>query len=321
MAIQPMGKVEQVDVGRIWPHEALDFTPWLEGNIALLGEALHLDLESVQREAPVGPFFLDLLAREIGNGVLVAIENQYGWTDHSHLGQLLTYAAGLDVRIVIWIAPEFRDEHRSVLDWLNRWMPEEMEFYGVEVRAISISGSPPAPLFVPVAFPSAWSKQRDRSPGGATPINLKYRIFYQPLIDEMRQAGLTNKTVARANQDQIFPSGYSGVEYHVGFWGGSVNPHASVYLWINEGDWGVFDVLEAQKDAIEAELDASLTWVREAKKPFSFSYVGLEYDGRSIHDPDEDLDETRKWMCEWLPKFRKVMQPRLKTIVSDGDMP
>ena len=101
----PIEGMESVDVHRKWPHEALDFTPWLAENLKMLNGALKLELELVQREAPVGPFFCDILAKEVGSGEKVAIENQLELTDHSHLGQLLTYSAGLDALIAVWVAP------------------------------------------------------------------------------------------------------------------------------------------------------------------------------------------------------------------------
>ena len=121
---------QQVNVRRMWEHEALDFTPWLARNLDLLGEALGLELEQVQPEEPVGPFFLDILAKEADSDSLVAIENQLEWTDHSHLGQLLTYAAGCKAEVAIWVAPEFRYEHAEALYQLNEWTAGEMRFYG-----------------------------------------------------------------------------------------------------------------------------------------------------------------------------------------------
>ena len=50
----------------IWEcrYEALDFTPWLAGNLDLLGRELDMELELVQTEKPIGPLFLDILAKD-----------------------------------------------------------------------------------------------------------------------------------------------------------------------------------------------------------------------------------------------------------------
>ena len=129
----PTEGMEYVDVHKKWQLEALDFTPWLAENLKMLSGALELELELVQREAPVGPFFCDILAKELGSGVQVAIENQLELTDHSHLGQLLTYAAGLDARIAVWVAPDFQYEHAEALHRLNKWTRDGPKFYGVKV--------------------------------------------------------------------------------------------------------------------------------------------------------------------------------------------
>ena len=101
-----LATIDKVDLRRVWPKEATDFTPWLEENISVLGAALGMDLEVQAREAPVGAYLLDLLASD-GRGRTVVIENQLGSTDHSHLGQLLTYMAGFDANVIVWIAKKF----------------------------------------------------------------------------------------------------------------------------------------------------------------------------------------------------------------------
>ena len=92
-----------------WPKEAASFTPWLEEHIGELGEVLGLDLEVESREAPVGAFSLDLLARDTGTRRKVIIENQLEPTDHDHLGKLFTYAGGHDANVIVWVAREFRE--------------------------------------------------------------------------------------------------------------------------------------------------------------------------------------------------------------------
>ena len=158
-----LGTLQHLPPRDIWKNEASDFTPWVAEHIGLLGEALGLDLEFVVREQSVGEFSCDVVAREIGRNRPVIIENQLEATDHRHLGQLLTYASGLDAAFIIWISPEIREEHRQALDWLNRHTDESVDFFGVQLEAIRIDDSRPAVQFRLMAFPNEWGKAQGRA--------------------------------------------------------------------------------------------------------------------------------------------------------------
>lgn len=133
MAIPQLASIEKIEPRDVWQNEAGDFTPWLaqEDNLALLAKTIGIDFGFESSEKFVGPFRADIACRDT-NDHLVIIEDQLERTDHSHLGQLLTYAAGLDAVTVIWIARYFTDEHRAALDWLNRVTQEGINFFGVE---------------------------------------------------------------------------------------------------------------------------------------------------------------------------------------------
>ena len=150
------GRIQQLDIREIWADEAADFTPWLAQNLNLLGKELGLNLELVEQEKEIGWFYLDILARDVDGGTLVAIENQLEWSDHSHLGQLLTYVSGCDAESAVWISPWIRPEHRQAINRLNQLSDGKIQFYGVEIRAIKVGDSPPAPDFRPVAVPDSW---------------------------------------------------------------------------------------------------------------------------------------------------------------------
>ena len=158
-----LAKIERVDLREAWPNEARDFTPWLAENIAELGEALGMDLELQETEAAVGGYSLDVLATDRDQNRPVIIENQLEATNHAHLGQLLTYAAGYDANVIVWLTREFRDEHRQALDWLNQRTGEDTEFFGVVVELWRIGDSPLAPHFRLVATPNEWGKAQIRS--------------------------------------------------------------------------------------------------------------------------------------------------------------
>lgn len=154
------GKLEKVDLRQLWKGEASEFTPWLalEENIAELGEAIAMELEVQEQEFKVGVFRADILCKDVVNDHFVLIENQLERTDHTHLGQLMTYAAGLDAVTIIWIAKTFAEEHRAALDWLNSITDDSINFFGIEMEAYKIGDSLPAPSFNIVAKPNDWTR-------------------------------------------------------------------------------------------------------------------------------------------------------------------
>ena len=162
MTQRQLGRLEKVPLREVWSNEASDFTPWLalEQNIALLGDTIGIPLFVEEQEKAVGPFKADILCSEADSDEehFVLIENQLERTDHTHLGQLLTYAAGLDAATVVWIADRFTDEHRAALDWLNSITSEHFRFFGLEVEAWRIGDSDPAPKFNIVSSPNDWTK-------------------------------------------------------------------------------------------------------------------------------------------------------------------
>lgn len=149
MTQQILGRLTRVELREIWTAEASGFTPWLARpeNLEILGETLGMDLELEAQERPVGPFRADILCKDVGTDQWVLIETQLERTDHLHLGQLLTYAAGLQAVTIVWVAAGFTEEHRATLDWLNKITDESFQFFGLEVELWRIGDSPAAPKF------------------------------------------------------------------------------------------------------------------------------------------------------------------------------
>ena len=155
-----LGRLERVDLRKVWLGEASDFTPWLaqEENLALLGDTIGLDLAWEATEKDVGPFRADILCRDTTTNAWVLIENQLERTDHSHLGQLLTYAAGLKAVTIVWIARHITEEHRAALDWLNEITRKGSTSLALRSSCGASAIRSIAPKFNVVSQPNDWTE-------------------------------------------------------------------------------------------------------------------------------------------------------------------
>ena len=310
-------KTRQVDVREKWPHEAFDFTPWLAENLDLLGDALGLKLELVQTEKMVGPFFLDIQAKENDRDVAVAIENQLEWTDFSHLAQILTYSAGLDARIAIWVATEFTYEAAEVLNWLNKWTSPEVAFYGVKVTVTKTGDSFDDPSFRKVVWPGGWSKEDTLRSGAPNPRTQQFHEFFRPLTIEMLRMDFADRAIQYFDfTGRFFPSRFDrDTGYAVSLWENGAWVSLHVRTWDSvERNNRIFDQLHEFKEKIEASLGAKLEWHRF--QAYTFFTVNLRRDG-TIDDPPEKLEETRAWMQEHLPKLKEIFDRRLEEILNE----
>lgn len=192
-----LGKLERVNVRDVWKGEAQDFTPWLckPENISILSDAVGLDLEVQKAEFRIGEFRLDILAKVKGTEEVVVIENQFWKTDHTHLGQLLTYAAGVGqgggAKTVIWLAESFAEPHRSALDWLNRVTDPGIRFFGIEIELWRIGQSDPAPRFNLVSKPNVSQKQISQQTAVLSPTELLYQEFWNGFLALCDDQGTT----------------------------------------------------------------------------------------------------------------------------------
>ena len=154
-------ELRNVDLRKAWPNETQHFTPWLSDNLARLSESIDITLELEGTEVRVDQFSADILARCPENDSRVLIENQLEATDHTHLGQILTYLAGLEAQTIVWIARDFHGAHLSAIRWLNEHTIDPFAFFAVKVTVVRIGddeSSPVAPLFEVLERPSGWDR-------------------------------------------------------------------------------------------------------------------------------------------------------------------
>ena len=258
---------------------------------------------------------MDILARDVGGNRPVIIENQLEGTDHDHLGKLLTYASGYDSNVVVWIAREFRDEHRQALDWLNQRTDENTEFFGVVVEPWKIDDSRPAVNFNLVSTPNEWRKEnvsagRIVRSAGSSELRERYRMFCQDLIDRLR----VEHDFTRVKKGQPVPllnfsTGHVQFKYGVNY-PETGDARVRIYIDSSERDWNkrCFDQLKDDKQSIESELHEALEWDRMDND--RACYIASVHPGATYKD-QETIEETQEWMVEKLLAFKKVFGPRL----------
>ena len=312
----------QVDFREMWPSEPYDFTPWLADHLEQLGRAVGLSLEPVQQEQQIGSFSLDILARETNENVMVAIENQLEWTDHGHLGQLLTYAAGCDARIAIWVAANFQYEHAEALHKLNNWAGSNIRFYGVKVQVVRNTASDTLePVLRKSVYPGGWDKDQTLpTPPPVNPETLRYRDFFQPVLARLQEIhpGFETSRQAFDFRDRFFPSSF---HKEIGYVASFEGEYAWVYLYIRTSDDPnlsnrLFDKLAEDRELIASSIDANAEWAWNRYERRSFSTIGIRRRG-SIYDPPEPLEEIRAWMLDFLPKLKGAFEPRLERLLAE----
>lgn len=161
-----LSKLEEIkDLRTVWPHEALDFTPWLsqDDNITLLADSIGIDITVDETESSVGDFNVDIFASETGTDRKIIIENQLEDTNHDHLGKLITYASGKSADIVIWVVKHAREEHKAAIEWLNNHTDDSVGFFLCEIKLYRIGNSEPAVKFEVIEKPNDWTKEIKKS--------------------------------------------------------------------------------------------------------------------------------------------------------------
>jgi len=307
-----LGTVKKLQLKQLWPGESTQFTPWLSENLTVLAEKLGMDLELETREASAGDFSVDIRATDLSTNRLVVIENQFGNTDHRHLGQLLTYSSVLNAAVVVWIAETIRPEHKSAIDFLNQNLKESLRLYALEASLIKIDESKPAFLLNIICQPTEPEIAGQEGQQQLSETREKYRAYFQGLIDELREKHkFTNARVSQPQNWYTFASENSKVyKYGTSFANGQ-RVRAEVYLDCGDKSKNeqIFDCLLAQKEQVEKELGTALKWERlDDKRACRI----VAYRDGEIDADTEELTEIRKWAIEKLLKLKAVFPRRIE---------
>ena len=317
-----LGRLTRVELRDIWSSEASDFTPWLarEENLSILGEMLGVELELEAQERAVGPFRADILCKDIGSGAWVLVENQLERSDHLHLGQLLTYASGLEAVTIVWIAARFTEEHRSTLDWLNKITDESFRFFAFEVELWRIGESPAAPKFNVVSKPNNWSRSVAQAARAIDESDLSETRVMQRAYWDALHAVLNGVDGPVSGNRKAQPQ--SWMEYSIGrsrFALGAVMVRAKrrirseLYLSGPKAK-ASFHLLREEKEDVEQELGYPLEW--EELPAGTDSRIAAYLDDV---DPEHKSDWRRQheWFVSKLNDLHRVFARRIRELNPD----
>ena len=299
-----LGKLEKVDLRKVWENEEYDFSKWLsqEENLKELGDTIGIDIVLEERESSVGKYSVDIYGKEEGTDRKVVIENQLEDSNHDHLGKIITYASGKDAKTIIWIVKRARDEHRQAIEWLNAHTDEEVGFFLLEIEVWKIGNSEPAPKFNIVSKPNDWGKTQKVT----SSLNKAQKIqgeFWQNFVeygasDEIYSKEF-NKRKALPQHWYDLPMGSS--EYHLSLTCKKQSNEIGVEVYIDNNK-SIYDLFYENKETIEKETGLEYKWQRlenrKASRIITIKKCNIEN--------QENWEENFQWLCDTAVITKKI---------------
>lgn len=310
MSTVKIGKLTEVDVRDLWKHEQYDFSNWLakEENIKLLDDEIGLTLMDINKEVYIGSYRCDLVAKDETTGQIVIIENQLEATNHDHLGKIITYAAGLDAKTIIWIVKEAREEHKAAIEWLNNNSSEEIGFILIELHAYKINDSLPAPMFKVVEKPNNFTKTSKQNYSDKE-LNRSQneRLMFWEEFNTVIVAKGKPFSVRKPTTDHWYDVAIGTSEAHLAI--NLVNKENKIVLELYILDnKNLFDHIYEDKEKIENTLQMSFSWERlDGKKASRIKHdvLGLDFSDHSNYP--QLMDECIEKILKMRDVFKKYV--------------
>ncbi len=303
-------KQKQISPRKMWPNEALNFTPWLVDHIEELGEKIGMELEVVGREVSVGPYSADILAKDISSNDYVVIENQLEKTNHDHLGKSITYASALNAKTIVWIATDFTEEHKKAFDWLNDNTNEDLSFWAIQLELWQVGEDTASMRFNIVCKPNTdvkTIKTKSNSESETTKMQLRFWTMFREKL--MATKKFSSLHTPRAQYWFDVALGRSGINLS-----NTCNAQKSIVgvrVYISHKVVSTFlPLLLARKEEINKELGCEPEWI---PNPDAIDKtITLQYQ-TDLSDPQK-VEESLDWMVEKTIKFRDVFSKEIKNI-------
>lgn len=300
------------EIRSVWQDEAKDFTPWLvqPENLRKLSEAVGMELVDAVAHQKVGDFEYDIKCNVAESDDAVLIENQFGRSDHEHLGKMLVYAAGIPANRVIWIAERIRDEHRAVLQRQNEHSPSEVAYFGIEIKLFQIGDSSPAPYFDVVVKPNEWTRaSSQRATHELSETERQRSEFWASFMTRLEEA--------KVSVNPIAPTHKPLKTWGLGRFKVVLNAHVlsdriivEVKITTDEAD-DHFEQLVTRKDEIEDEAGESLEWNENPSA--QSSNIRVVREGFNLANVDAWASH-QDWMVQRLDVLHRVFRPYVKQL-------
>ena len=310
-------ELQPQDVREFWKHEAHEFTPWLANAIrdeeaSHLEDILGLDLEVIETEKRVGKYSVDILAEVVDDGRQIVIENQLEASDHDHLGKCIAYAAGVDADIIVWIAPQFNDEHQDAFQWLNKNSREGVDLFAIRLEVWRIGDSPPAVRLNPVEDPSEW-KEKAKRPEGILSETKQLQEEYWTQFRDLISDRATPLRARKPKPRHWYNNSIGRTGFTLQFTVNTVENRLYCQLVIKD-DTEVYQQLVSQQAEIEAEMGESLIWrpPEEAQRDSNRAKISLRRSG-TLTDRAA-WEDYHTWMIDRGEQFHTVFYDRLQEL-------
>ena len=301
------GELKNVTLRDVWGHEAKDFTPWLAANMERLSKAIGVPLELEDTEVAVEQFSADIVARNPADDSRVLIENQLEGSDHTHLGQILTYLAGVQAQTVVWIARDFAESHRSAIRWLNDHTVESFAFFAVRVRVVQIADSPLVPMFEVLERPSSWDRTVRRTVDETSDLTRFRREFWAYYAKRHPHDGIL--------------AGYGAAS----FWVWIASAELNLSLYVAQGSVGVW-VRGRRSEPAEAVRERLQPWEQDLRDELEVKVgEGTSWGSFANSHYEIDTNDRGNWpdMADWLHRkradYRRVLENRPRASEDPAD--
>ena len=311
---QKVEKISRLEIKEAFRYEAKELTPWLCENIDVLGEAIGIELYNPIKEQSTGNFNVDIKA-ENSNGDIVVIENQFGSSDHDHLGKLITYLTSFEAKIAIWIVEKPKQEHINALNWLNE-SDNGCDFYLLSIEAIKIGNSNPAPLLTSIVRPSDEAKSIGKIKKEESQKHKIRKEFWTQLLDRLRKNGESFFSAISPTQDSWIgtSAGNRGLSYV--FWVNQKNSRLELSIDRGKGsdqeNVKIFNELKIHQSEIEKKFGGSLSW--EELEGYRVCGIRIEINEGGYMNNTNEWDSITTVMANKMSSLILATQPFIKKL-------